>query len=362
MLDGVRVLDLSRLLPGPACTAWLVGQGALVDRVEPPGRGDFARHVPPFVDGHGAWFAATSAGKRSLALDLRHPEAGPLLRRLLGAYDVLVEGFRPGVLEAMGLAPDDLLATHPRLVVARLSGFGQTGPWRRRPGHDVNYLGLSGAFPAGMPDPSGAPALAPVLAADHAGALVAAAGIAAALFDRERSGRGRVLDVSLTEAAVWTNHPLLVGSVDGDPGPAGGPFTGAMPLYGVYRCADGRHLTLGALEPSFQQQVFAALGPVGTREDVAVALAREPRDVWVERLAEACAAPALAPSEVADHPQLRDRDAVRRVADATWVRPPLGRWPEGPPPGLGEHTDAVLADGGIGREARQDLRERGVVA
>ena len=175
MLDGVRVLDLSRLLPGPAATAWLAGQGAVVDRVEAPGRGDFTRHIPPFVDGMGSYFCATSRGKRSLALDLRRPEAGALIRSILPTYDVLVEGFKPGVLEAMGLGPDVLHAVNPRLVIARISGFGQTGPWSDRPGHDVNYLGLAGVLHATGRSPEGI-VLPTVQVADMGGAMIAAAG------------------------------------------------------------------------------------------------------------------------------------------------------------------------------------------
>lgn len=347
-LDGVRVLDLSRLLPGPAATAWLAGQGAVVDRVETPGRGDFARHIPPFVDGVGAYFAATSRGKRSLAVDLRHDEGPALLRALVPHYDVLVEGFRPGVMEAMGLGPDALHALHPGLVVARLSGFGQTGPWAQRPGHDVNYLGLAGALDGVAPGPNGLP-IPWVQVADQAGALVAAAGIASALYARERTGRGDVLDISLTEAALWFANPAILGETgEGGPTPRGQHIlSGGLPMYGTYACADGRWITLGALEPKFQARLATAVdGDLGA-EALRAAFAAKPRDAWVEALAEACVGPVLSPAELADHPQHTARQAVRQLGASSWVRPPLGDLPEGAPPALGADSDEVLADAGL---------------
>lgn len=362
-LEGVRVLDLSRLLPGPACTAWLAGMGAAVDRVEPPGRGDFARHVPPFVDGYGAYFAATSAGKRSLAVDLWHAEGPPLIARLLERYDVLVEGFKPGVMEQMGLGPEVLLARYPRLVIARLSGFGQTGPWRDRPGHDVNYVGLTGWLGLTARGPDGGVALPAAQAADTGGALAAAAGIAAALFARERTGHGRVLDVSLTEAALWMMGPVVTGATaqGQDPAPGTTIFNGGLPVYGTFECADGLWLTLGALEPKFQAALAAETRVLPSdRADLAAVFSTRTRADWLERLEQVCVGELLQPSELADHPQLAARGAAVRIRGTTWVRPPLGEIPaEGRCPALGEHTDEILREAGLSPEA---LRAAGVVA
>lgn len=345
-LDGVTVLDLSRLLPGPAATAWLLGQGATVIRVESRGRGDPARHMPPFVGEVGAYFAATSIGKRSIAIDLRSDGGRALVRRLARAADVLVEGFRPGVMEQMGLGPDALCQEDPRLIYARLSGFGQTGPWRRRPGHDLNYVGLTGMIDA-MARVGPGVALPGAQLADFMGAQVAASGIAAALFARERTGEGAVLDVSLTESALWALGPALASATASghDPAPAAGPLSGGLAGYGTYRCADGRYLTVGALEPRFQAELEAQVADPSSAAALADAFAREPRDVWVARLSEACVGPVLAPREVPQHPIFAERGVFRQLGAASFVHPPLGTWPEGAAvPRLGEHTRAIARD------------------
>jgi alpha-methylacyl-CoA racemase len=363
MLSGVRILDLSRLLPGPVCTWHLAGLGAQVDRVESPGVGDLTRHIPPFVGAPGgavgAFFAAVSRGKRSLAMDLRRPESIAALKSLIRHYDVVVEGFKPGTLEAMGLDPSALVGAHPRLIVARLSGYGQTGPWRSRPGHDVNYVGITGILAAGAPV-DGRFAPLPMQLADFAGAHVAALGIVAALFARERTGAGRVLDISLAEAALSTAAVAVAGaSLAGDPTPGGEVLTGGAPFYGVYRCADGRYLTVGAVEPKFQQALAEGVGVPLSHPELAAAFARWPRDVWVERLGDACTGPSLSPSEVGDFPHFQDRGAVQRLAGATWVRPPFAADILGDPPRLGEHTDDILVEAGI---APAPLRACGAVA
>lgn len=362
MLDGVKVLDLSRLLPGPACTAWLLGQGARVDRVESTQGGDFTRHIPPYIDGVGAYFLATGRGKRSIAVDLRAEAGRALVRRMVVGYDVLVEGFRPGVLESMGLGPDVLHAQHPGLVIARLSGYGQTGPWADRVGHDINYMGLTGALSFQGRNDDGI-VIPTAQVADMAGSMVAAAGIAAALYARERTGKGRVLDVSLTEAGLWTASPLLAGASggEGDLGPGQHLLSGGLPVYGTYRCADGAWITVGALEPKFQALLAASTeGAVG-RPELAEVFATRTRDAWVEALQDVCVAQVLAPSEVAQHPQIAARDAVR-AGRATWVRPPLGDYPaEGTAPALGEHADVMLEEVGIGAAEREALRAQGVV-
>jgi alpha-methylacyl-CoA racemase len=365
LLDGVRVLDLSRLLPGPACTWYLAGLGAVVDRIEPTRVGDPTRAMPPFVGGVGAFFAALCAGDRSLAADLRHAEAPALLAALLPSYDVLVEGFRPGVLEALGLDAEAIAARFPRLVVARLSGFGQTGPWALRPGHDINYAGLAGVLAGAAPGPdSGPPRPLPVQVADLSGALVAATGISAALYARERTGLGQILDVSLTEAALSLLNPHVATATAGLRDPVGGGeiLTGGLPVYGTYRCADGALLTVGALEPKFQSRLRALASDL-SEPGLAALFATRPRDAWVEALAEACVGPALAPSELHAHPQHAARGAIARAGATSFVRPPLAPadWRPGPIPRLGEHTDTICLEAGLTSERVAAWRAAGLL-
>lgn len=349
-LSGVRVLDLSRLLPGPACSWYLQGLGAEVDRVEPLPSGDYSRHMPPFVDGVGAFYAALSRGKRSMGLHFRHESGPAAIRALAPAYDVLIEGFKPGVMEAMGIGPAVLHELHPGLVVCRLSGFGQTGPWCHRPGHDINYTGLAGIV-AATPQSDGLPVPPAVQIADMSGALVGAMGIAAALYERERDGgQCRVLDVALHEAALSMMTPHIAGMTaeQREMRPGDEMLSGALPIYGTYRCRDGRLLTVGALEPKFQQRIRGAIDSL-EREALVEAFAARPRDEWVEILADACVGPALELGELASHPHLVGRGAIERCGVTSFVTPPLrlGSTASGDVPALAEHTQAIFADAGV---------------
>ena len=361
-LADVRVLDLSRLLPGPACTWYLQGMGAQVDRVEALGRGDFSRQLPPHINGVGSLFAAMSRGKRSLAVDLRHDEGTAIVRRLVKNYHVLVEGFKPGVMENMGLDPVILLKEQPKLVVARLSGFGQTGPWRDRPGHDVNYIGLSGQL-QGLAEESSGRVMPVVQVADLGGALVAAMGISAALFECERNGVGRILDVSLTEAALSFMAPHIPGiCVSGRPQiPGGEILSGGHSTYGNYRCADDKIITLGALEPKFMQVLFGVTTKTDKKSLGEIFLTKT-RDEWVELLPDACVAPSLTIDELAEHPQHAARNAVFRQDNTAWVTPPFGPGTTtGKVPKLGEDTDTILIDGGFSAAEIASLRQGQIV-
>ena len=327
-LQGVRVVDLTRLLPGPACTWYLQGLGAEVIKVEDPQGGDWARHMPPFTpDGVGAWFAAVNAGKKSVSLDLRLATDRARLQELLEGTDVLVEGFRPGVMAHLELDPAELCERFPRLIVASLSGFGQAGPWRDVPGHDLGYAGLAGALSLGashdgLPDP-------PFLqVADLAGgALTGALAIAAALYARERTGRGQWLDVSLTDGILALMAPNLASTAVGaTPRPGCEPLTGGLPTYGLYRCRDSGVVAVAALEPKFQealcQGLEAELGhPVAMdRDALARAFASRDRDHWVGCLGGACVTPVLRPEEVLVHPLHRARGMV--VGEGSAMRDP----------------------------------------
>lgn len=353
-LTGVKVLDLSRMLPGPLCTWYLSGMGALIDRIETPGSGDYTRHMPPFQDGVGVFFAALNRGDRSCILNLRKPEGVQAFRQLLGRYDVLVEGFRPGVMEKLGLVPDELVSAFPQLVVARITGFGQTGPWAFRPGHDINYVGL-----AGLPGWNDNGVLPPAQIADTSGALVAAMGICGALYQREKTGRGQVLDVSLTEAALGVvgPHVSTLTAENRNAKPDGELLSGMLPTYGVYQCMDGGWLTVGALEPKFQAALQATVGGI-SRPELSAVFRTKSRDEWVAILDGACVGPSLGVSELADHPQHMARGALMRCGHTSFVVPPFSddHWKAGAVPKAGQHSREILREAGCSiREVNQWL-------
>jgi crotonobetainyl-CoA:carnitine CoA-transferase CaiB-like acyl-CoA transferase len=381
-LEGVRVLDLTRLLPGDYCTLLLADLGADVVKIEEPGQGDYIRLTPPLVDGQGAAHRALNRGKRSVTLDLKAAGGPDLLLRLAGDADALVESFRPGILDRLGAGWDALSRRNPRLVYCALTGYGQDGPYRDRVGHEINYIGYAGILEAtGGPD--GPPVLPAVQVGDLGGGMAGALGVVASLGQAAREGRGRLVDVSMLDvsvswAAVLTSWYLATGEV---PTRGAMPLTGGLACYRPYRCADGRFVAVGALEPRFWRALCEGLGMEdlidghlvpSRQEEVALrledAFGSRPRDEWVERLAglEACVGPVNDVAEAVADPQVRHRGMVAEV-DGRAVGPgPAIRLVEGggamrPAPALGEHTDEVLAEAGLSREEIADLRDRGIV-
>ena len=353
------MLDLTRLAPGPYATLVLADLGADVVKLEPP-EGDATRLMPP--GGEGELFAALNRGKRSLVLDLKLPGAVDAVRKVLARCDVLVEGFRPGVMDRLGLGHVALLGSFPRLVVCALSGFGQTGPDRGRAGHDLGYVARAGLLAMGGRE--GVPALPGAQVADIGGAWVAVSGILAALLERGSTGRGRLVDVSLVEAATSFAALHLGPALLGVPVPAAGQgaLDGGLPCYGLYRTADDRWLAVAALEPRF----FAALcerlglgdltaeaygggeGAERVRALLAQTFGGASLAAWQGRLAglDACVEPVLLPDEVCRDEHLVDRDLFPgRGALATPLR--LGPPAAAPAPGLGEHTREVLDEAGL---------------
>lgn len=357
-LHGLRVVDLTRLLPGPMCSWYLRGLGAEVIKVEAPGLGDPLRAIPPYGDdGVGVWFRTIQAGVRSIQLDLRSASGRQALHHVLAQADVLLEGFRPGAMARLGLDPEALCARHPRLVMASISGYGQTGPLRERPGHDIGYLGHTGVLALTTRRADGTPALPPVPIADLAGgALTSALSVLAALYERDRpngTGTGRWIDVSMTDAALALAAPNLAeaASTNTDPQPGLGLLTGALPFYELYRCKDGGLVALAALEPPFQQAFLEVMGrPLPTsREEMAAFFATDTRDAWAARLSSACVTPVLSPLEALEAPVFIRRGRVVGQGRSRRVTPPF--WGDmafvsAPAPAAGTHTAEVLAEAG----------------
>lgn len=371
-LQGLRVLDLSRLLPGPYATLVLADLGADVVRVEDPSGGDYLRFTPPLAGDTGAMFLALNRGKRSVALDLKAEADRTALLALARRADVLVEGFRPGTLSRLGVGWERLHAENPGLVLCSITGFGQNGPWRDRPGHDLGYLALAGVLglvgaPAPRQGERGGAAVPGVQFADIAGgALTAVAGILAALVERGRTGEGRWVDVSMTEGVMSTlammAAPMLCGA-----GPAPrcgvGMLSGELPCYTVYATSDGRRLAVGALEPKFWKAFCGAIGRPelessgheggeagrAVREEVARVLAAQPLSHWVAlfETVDTCVEPVLEPGELAAHPLHRARGSFVQgphgIAQRTAIRFADGESAPAlaPAPAPGADLDAV---------------------
>ena len=385
-LQGIRVLDLSRLLPGGYCSLLLSDYGAEVLKVEDTGLGDYIRWAPPRYSGvepsaASAAFLSLNRGKRSIRLDLKVREGREVLLRLVRAHDVLLESFRPGVLDRLGVGWERLREENPRLVYCAITGYGQQGPDRDRPGHDLNYLARAGLL--GL---SGAPGGPPVPAAGQigdigGGALMAAFGILAALHERERSGEGQLVDVAMTRGAQsWLAMVAARYFADGAVPRRGElELAGGLTCYRPYACSDG-WVTLGALEPKFWHALCRGLGRDDLLErhmDPSVAGELEPifaartRTEWaafddehgccLEPVLELDEALARAPENVVEVDQPGAAAPVRLLGPPVALsRTPADGTRPGPP--LGADTDAVLAALGYSPAEVERLKAAGAVA
>lgn len=393
-LDGVRVLDLSRLLPGGFCSLMLADFGADVLKVEDTGLGDYVRWATPYYEGvedsaKSALFLALNRGKRSIRLNLKTDEGREVLLRLVREADVVLESFRPGVLDRLGVGHEAMREVNPAIVYCAITGYGQDGPLRERSGHDMNYLGLVGLL--GLTGDAGGP---PVQAAGQiadlgGGALMAAFGILAALRERDRSGEGQLVDVSMADGALSWLGMVAARYLAEDVVPRRGDLelAGSLVCYRPYECADG-WVTLGALEPKFWQawcrgvgredlveQQFARPGSEAHREVEAIFHART-REEWRAFASEhdCCLEPVLDLAEALDSELVRAREMVVELDQPGAQRPvrllgvpvKLSRTPgdanRAAGPGLGEHTREVLASLGYGAEEIEALLASGAAA
>lgn len=389
---GIRVLDLSRQLPGPFCTWLLADLGADVIRIEDPAaiaraRGLGSRPAPSEAD-YDPQRQVLNRNKRSLVLNLKVPAGREVFYRLAERADVLVEGFRPGVTRRLGIDYATLAAKNPRLVYCSLSGWGQTGPYREVAGHDIDYLAVAGVLDLTGPA-EGPPAIPGVQVADiGGGALLAAFGIMVALFHRERTGQGQYIDVSMLDGVVaWLGH--IIGRFLGGEvwGRGRGLLNGGVPCYNVYPTADGKYLAVGALEPWFWANLCRRLGredlipkqfatgPEGeaVRAELAAIFKTRTRDEWAVELmgADTCVAPVKELAETLADSQVQARQMLLELEDPRYGRvrqvgfpikfsatPAQVRHLGGP---LGADTEAILGELGYSAAEIEGLRQAGAI-
>ena len=366
--------------PGCFPVHTLADMGADVVKVEDTGAGDYARHTPPMSDrGVGSTFESVNRGKRSVAVDLKSDAGLEVFYQLVEDADVVFEQFRPGVVVRLDIDYETLTRYNADIVYCSLSGYGQTGPYADRVGHDLNYVGLAGLLDMTREDEAMSPQMPGYQIGDLGGGLFAGFGILGGLLSRELGGGGEYIDVSMTDVVASFSQAIAYQALTGgDPRPGETPLTGEFPWYDIYETADGRYVTLGALEPKFWEAFCTETGRedlldvhmtddpdelAALREELAALFASRTREEWLETLSDkTMTAPVLTPSEALEHPQIDDR-IVRRPEEApTRVGfPAVGTDIPTPSnesvPGQGEHTDRALREAGYDDETIARLRE-----
>ncbi|MFK3974628.1 CaiB/BaiF CoA transferase family protein [Pseudomonas sp. NPDC087358] len=387
-LSSLKVLDFSTLLPGPFASLLLADMGAEVLRIESPTRLDLLRVLPPHDHGVSAAHAYLNRNKRSLALDLKQPQALEVVKRLVADYDIVLEQFRPGVMDRLGIGYDVLKAINPRLIYVAITGYGQTGPYRERAGHDINYLALAGlASHTGRKD-SGPLPLGMQVADVAGGSLHGVIGLLAAVVARQQTGLGQLVDVSMTDCAFSLNALAGAGALASgvEPGPEEHTLNGGS-FYDYYRSRDGRWFSVGSLEPVFMQALCEALG----RPDLAtlgaslqhpaqMALKRELQIEFQRRsfdeldalfaATDACVEPVLSFTQAVQHPQLQARQVVTQVPRGDGSLQPQMACPlkfsDGLPEprhmgvAVGAHSEQVLNEAGFDSQQIESMRNAGV--
>ena len=377
-LAGVRVIEIAGIGPGPFCAMMLADMGADVIRVD---RADRVRGGDPALPPADV----LNRGRRSVGVDLKSPEGIETVLRLVEGADALIEGFRPGVTERLGIGPDDCLARNPRLAYGRMTGWGQEGPYAHTAGHDINYIALAGAL-----ESFGRAGEAPVpplnLVGDFGGGgMLLAFGIACAIIEARSSGRGQVVDAAMVDGAATLMtfiHGMAAMGIWNEERGTNMLDTGAH-FYDVYETSDGKYVSVGSIEPQFYAELREKLGLddpeweaqnnrgswADKKEKLAAIFKTKTRDEWCELIegSDVCFAPVLSYTEAPQHPHNVERGTFTEVAGIVQPRPaPRFSRTDGeimrPPPHAGQHSDEVLADSGFSAEEIESLRDAGAIA
>lgn len=375
-LSGFRILDLSRLLPGPYLTQLVADLGAEVIKIETPLAGDYARLAPPEM-GLGDLYSTVNQGKKSLALNYRNRRGRELFLKLAASADVVLEGFRPTIADKYGIGYEAVRAVKADIVYCSLSGYGQDGPYQQRAGHDLNYLSIGGAVGLNgrkneRPVPYGLPV------ADLSGGMLAAIAILGALLGRERSGQGMYLDMALLDGVVSWMTPLALSAYFSglEVGAATHPLLGGKACFNVYETADGKYLTLAAIEPHFWGDFCKTVGRTDLIErqydpklgsELDAIFCQKTRAEWLSLFAnkDACVEPVNSLEEMLVNPQVQARGHVRMEdGKPVGMQSPFvfARGDRSPAPALGANTRDLLREIGVLDEEIDALAERGIVA
>jgi crotonobetainyl-CoA:carnitine CoA-transferase CaiB-like acyl-CoA transferase len=387
-LKGYRILDLTQRLPGPLCSLILGDMGMDVIKIEEPGKGDFCRHLPPFYNKEGALFLFLNRNKRSITLDLKSPEGREIFLKMAATADVVLEGFKPGLMKSLMLDYDEVTKANPAVIYCSLSGYGQNGPYKDRAGHDINYNALAGIL--SMTANEFGPCIPGILLADVAGGLAAVIAILMGLLHREKSGRGQYIDVSMFDVLFsWFSLTNLAESIALGRSLTSGEttFTGKLACYQVYQTKDNHFVTLGALEQKFWEQFCATVGRGDLRDgyleeerqaylknELRQMFASKEKDEWMNLFAgkDFCFEPVKSVKESLSDIQVRARKLIFEPNDS-----PEGAMKQinlpfkssalkdppyySKPPSLGMHTESILLELGLSREVIEQYRSKGVV-
>lgn len=388
-LEGIRILDLSRYLPGPLATQMLADFGAEVIKVEDR-KGELGRYLPPMLDGTGAPFYSVNRNKKSLTLDLKSEQGREIFRRLAQNSDVIVDQFRPGVMDKLGLGYESLKDINPALIYCSLTGYGLNGPMRDAAGHDLNYLSIAGVTGLNGSADSG-PAMSGVQIADVAGgSLYSVIAILMALEARHKTGKGQLCDVAMMDGAL-SLLSYTIGSWAGSgivPQRGNELLSGGFATYNIYKCKDGGYVSLGAVEHKFWAEFCKKIGKeeyislqidrekqVQIKEDIQEIMLQKSRDEWVDFFADSdiCFTPVLDLDEVSNHPQVLARNMMQRLVDfkdsgkdMLLIGVPF-HLSENPArlnpsfPESGEHNEEILMQAGYSKIEIEDFMNKGVL-